>query len=553
MAATTTTGLGNPVATLAPARAQRIDRRMAWLWLPLLTFATLLINGYHPLAEDGGLYVAGVEYRLDPTLFPHGTAFVTAHLRYSLFAPVLAGLTRSTHLPLGWVLFLAYIVSLWLLLFAGLQLLRRCTADPRSQLGGVTLLAVWSTLPVAGTSLLLTDPYLTARSFSTPLTLLAIAYALDDWSRAKSREASRAGSRAGNLFNISSAWLCGAWLCGVCLLLAALLHPLMAFCVLPMVALLRLQRQPRPARLVAGFCALMLVGATLLQAGARPESPAAAAASLSRYYWFLSQWQWYERCGLAGPIVVLLLVWRYQRANRNVAALCGVTVLTGGLSIAIALLFAHVDSTTYLIARLQPLRTFLPAYALMALLLGACVVQLRPTRMVLPLFAAGILASGILLFAVQRSSFPASQPVELPWARPKNPWSQAFVWARDHTSKQALFALDPDYITTPGEDAQTFRATAQRSALPDFSKDGGEASITPALAALWQQSMAAQFAVQSGTALTSRAMLSRQTDAQRDARLRPLGVDWMLLHADAVTAHPCPYNNGTVKICRLQP
>ncbi|HSU18545.1 MAG TPA: hypothetical protein VLI45_02275, partial [Acidobacteriaceae bacterium] len=48
--------------------------------LSALTLATLLIHGYHPLAEDGGLYVAGVEYTLDPGLFPHLTQFVSEHL-----------------------------------------------------------------------------------------------------------------------------------------------------------------------------------------------------------------------------------------------------------------------------------------------------------------------------------------------------------------------------------------------------------------------------------------------------------------------------------------
>ena len=74
----------------------------------------------------------------------------------------------------------------------------------------------------------------------------------------------------------------------------------------------------------------------------------------------------------------------------------------------------------------------------------------------------------------------------------RNLWVQAFVWIRGNTPKDALFALDADYINAAGEDAQCFRAIAERSALPDYSKDGGEASIAPELADAWAIGQAAQ-------------------------------------------------------------
>ena len=61
------------------------------LRLGLLSFAVLLVHGFHPWAEDGGLYVAGVDCLLRPALFPKETAFVTEHLRFSVFAPLIAG------------------------------------------------------------------------------------------------------------------------------------------------------------------------------------------------------------------------------------------------------------------------------------------------------------------------------------------------------------------------------------------------------------------------------------------------------------------------------
>jgi hypothetical protein len=193
--------------------------------LLLLTVAMLLIHGYHPFAEDGGIYVAGTEYLLDPTLFPRSTAFVTAHLHYSVFAYTFVALVRITRLPLAWVLLGGYAFSLWLLLYASLQLLRRCRFQPLAQLAGLSTIAAWGTLPIAGTSLLLLDPYLTARSLSTPLSLLAIAFALDDWHRPPSGQLA-----ASQLAAIRSLVACLS-----CLVLAALFHPLMAAYALAMV------------------------------------------------------------------------------------------------------------------------------------------------------------------------------------------------------------------------------------------------------------------------------------------------------------------------------
>ena len=43
-----------------------------------------------------------------------------------------------------------------------------------------------------------------------------------------------------------------------------------------------------------------LTTAAILQHIAPPESPALQAAAITRYYWFLSQWQWFELLGLVG-------------------------------------------------------------------------------------------------------------------------------------------------------------------------------------------------------------------------------------------------------------
>jgi len=104
---------------------------------------------------------------------------------------------------------------------------------------------------------------------------------------------------------------------------------------------------------------------------------------------------------------------------------------------------------------------------------------------------------------------------------------------------KCLEAGASDYITKPGEDAQSFRAIAERSALPDYSKDGGEAAITPSLTREWER----------GQTLQTR--LSERTDDDRIASLRPAGVSWIVVSRNSNTAFPCAYTNAAVKVCHL--
>ena len=254
-----------------------------WLWLlTALTLLVLLVHGYHPLAEDGGLYVAGILWKLDPTLFPQYTAFVTEHLRFSVFAPFVAGLVRYSHVPLQWALFLLYLLSIALTLFAARQILRRIIVSESAQLAGVALLAAWWTLPVAATSLMLMDPYLTARNFSLPLSLLAVAFALDDWRRRPHSPLA----------------------CAACLLLAFLFHPLMAGYAITFIILLRVVQRRRAFPLLALLTASALAVAFLIQIHAPPEPSALRSAEITRYYWFLSQWHWYELLGIVAPLAI---------------------------------------------------------------------------------------------------------------------------------------------------------------------------------------------------------------------------------------------------------
>ncbi len=525
--------------------------RLTWaLLLAALSLATLLLHGFHPFAEDGGLYAAEIEYRLDRSLFPHFTPFVTVHLRFSLFAPAMALLVRLTRLSLAAVLLALDIAAAFFTLTCARALLRRCFPDHHAQLAGLALLAAGWTLPIAGTSLYLMDPYVTARSLSLPLSLLAAAFALDAWERSSSAPAHGFVRHP-------------ALRCAVTLLLTAAFHPLMAVYAFLLVGALRATRFSRPTLAWLGLTSALLLACLALNALAPPESLAKQAAVITRYYWFLSQWHWYECLGLLGPLAVLWLIQRFPpppAGGRTVSMpplqplrVVGQSAI--GLALlctTLALLFAHESSSNHAVARLQPLREFLLVYAVMLLLLGATIYTAcarlarrashpfaRVCLHALPACVSASMAIG--LFLAERATYPSSPHVEFPWeaASTQNGWVRAFLWARTNTPRSALFALDARYVNTAGEDAQTFRAISLRSALPDYSKDGGEASITPALASAWL------------AAATAQKDLSDLSDTERDRRLRPFGVTWMVLHTGARTEHTCPYRNETVQICVL--
>jgi hypothetical protein len=177
-------------------------------------------------------------------------------------------------------------------------------------------------------------------------------------------------------------------------------------------------------------------------------------------------------------------------------------------------------------------------YIVMILAVGSALAEwVLRRRLVLWVTAFFVLAG--IMFSTARLTFPDSAHLEMPWTASRNEWEQAFVWIRKNTPKTALFALDPHYITSVGEDAQCFRAIAERSALPDYSKDGGEVSVTPELASAWETGEIAQ------------AQINVEADAQRMARLKPVEVNWIVLDKKSETGFDCPYVNSAVKVCRL--
>ena len=511
--------------------AKTLDRRRLKgpaLTLAALTVAAIVIQGYHPYAEDGGIYLPGIEKLLHPELFPSWSQFVTVQSRFSLFPSLVATLVKRSGLDLMAILLLLHVLSISLLIIGAWKIAVLCFRRSEVQLAAVTLLAFSLSMPIAGTSLMLMDPYVTARSFSTPLGLLAIAGALGIITSIR---------RYARIRQSDIALIAGG------LMLALIVHPLMAAYTIVCVALLLCTSLPVAKWRYAATFALCLTGfvfAAGIEILITPRGSIYTQVAKSRTYWFLGAWQWYEQFGLIAPLIVIALLCLRGRARSNVALTClaQMAIAAGVTGASIAIVLARESSSSLSIAMLQPLRVFLIVYTVMILVVGAAVgewfLHKNPWR-----WAVVFSLLGTLMAFVQLRVFPYSDHLELAWNAPTNEWERGFLWIRSHTPTDAVFALDADYITTIGEDTQNFRAVAQRSALPDYSKDGGVAAIAPDLAQNWIYGQQMQ------------SDLATESDAQRYARLHSASVEWLILPTVARTKFPCVYANDSMKVCRV--
>lgn len=477
----------------------------------VLTPLVLLVHGYHPYAGDAGIYVAGIRHILDPSLYPLNADLPAAFTRLSVLPWTLAAFVRVFHLPLSCVLLVAQLLSIFLFLFACRQLAARLFAGESAMWCSVLLAAACFTLPVAGTALFVMDPYVTARSFSTPLGLMAVAASLDR-----------------------------AWLRTILLLtIAALIHPLMAAYAVAFVVLHSLIESGR-RRLAVGLCcaAIGTCGAAFLLAHRTPVSPAyRQAVSLPpRTFLFLARWHGYEILGLVLPLLLFAFpLRRFGTANRK-GALCLTCLLLGGTSLAIAAAFAP-PAGPYLFVPLQVLRSFHLIYLVGIVFCGGLFAAFATHSRIGAGSLLVLLFAG--MFAAQHLAWPGCEHIEWPGSQPSSPWQQTFLWIRDNTPRPAVFAFNPELVYLPDEDEQGFRAIAERDHLAD-DKDAGIVVVIPRLAERWARQRNAQFNV------------DRMTDAERVAALAPLGATWLLLPPDAETKLPCPYSNRVAKICKLR-
>ena len=480
-----------------------------WPRLGALAALAVLVHGYHLGVDDSAIYLPAAKRIADPALYPFGAEFFLSHARLSVFAWLVGGSARLSHLPIDLAIFAWHVASIFLLLVAAWRLLACCFETAHARWGGVALLAATLSVPVAGTALVIMDPYLTARSLSTPATLFAVG-----------------------CYVSKRPWQALAWL-----LAAAAVHPQMAVYGAAFIASLALVDRLRTLRADSAPAFVAAAGLPALLDFAPLHGPARACL-LSRTYFFAANWSWDQWVGVFAPLALLgWLAWARPRLTLPAFRRLGIAAIPFGLAFTAAaavMALPRLESFN----RLQPMRSFHLVYLIFFPLLGGLIGEYllgrRPWR-----WAALFVPLALGMALVADSTYPASPRVEWPGWNRGNAWVSAFFWIRQHTPKDAVFALDPDYLARPGEDTHGFRAVAERSVLADNLKDSGVVSLFPHLAGEWESQMEAQRGL-------DRFQLP---DFQNLAGRYP--VTWILTTQPGPAGLDCPYQSGGLAVCRL--
>ncbi len=501
-----------PASPGAPAARQQTSKiRLPLLPLFLLACTAILIQGYHLGVNDSEIFLPAIKQVADPQLYPFGAEFFLTHARLSLFAPFIGHSAHWLHLPTDVAIFLWHIGSVFLILIAAWQLACLCFQNARARWSSVVMLAALLPIPVAGTALAISDNYLTPRSLSTPFAMLAIACLLRG----------RRGTAA-------------LWL-----LLTALVHPQMAVYAFALCLFLSipLQRFRWTQGTKQALHALLLAPPSTSFA-LQPAQGIYRQVLYTRTFFFASLWTWYEWLGVFAPLAILVWLSRlHPRATLPAFHRLSRALVPFGL--AATLIFIALSSSPCFenLIKLQPMRCFHLIYIVMFLfiggLLGEYLLKSHPWR-----WAALFLPLAAGMFFMDRSAYPHSRHIEWPLDAPLNPWSSAFLWIRTNTPKDAVFAIDPNYMAIYNEDQHGFRALAERSMLADNIKDSGAVTMFPDLVNDWQQQQEAQ---RNFTAFTL-------ADYQRLASQYP--VTWTVTQ-NPIPSLDCPYRNGEVAVCRI--
>jgi hypothetical protein len=464
-----------------------------------MTAAAVTVHGYHRGIEDMAVYLPAIKKLLTPALYPYDAAFFLLYIRMTVFHSFVAAATRVTHMPLDWMIFLLYLISIFLFLLGCLAVIRKCVAEEVAQWAGVALVAALLTLPVTGTALFLVDQHLAPRTLASAFLLFATVAVLNGQPRAL------------------------LWV-----VLAGLFHPTIT--AYGLVHLVVLALPPIGARTALILPALPM---------SEPANPIWREMMSHRHFQYPLQWTWYEWLGVGGPLVLLLTYARVGRRNSMpvLERLCTRFVISTIVGV-LAALITTTCFPTQTWERLEPMRILHLTYVVFVLISGALLGKYILRKQWIRWLAL-FLPIALGMFYAQRQEFPASRHIELPGLALQNAWIEAFEWIRANTPRDAFFALDPKYMEKSGDDYHGFRGIAERSMLADNVKDPSVVEVFPDLAYQWKLELA------------GREKWSSLGLDDFERMKKKFGVAWVILERPGVAGMPCPYVNRAVMVCRI--
>lgn len=468
------------------------------------------VMGYHPGIEDDAVYLTAIKSDLNPGLYPHDAEFFRLQVQATMFDDWVAGLVHVTDVPLAATELLLQFLSIFAIIWACWSIARVLFEDERVQWAGVALTAAMLTLPVSGTAVYLADQHLHPRNIASALVLLAVSRILRD----------------------------KLWQAVPLLLISFVLHPIMAslgisFCLVlsfamhePVHAWLRSLRDAFAAALPLGWIF-------------ESPTPIWHRALETRSYFFLYSWTWYEWLGALGPLVLFWLLWRVAlKRKRTVLARFALAVFAYGVFQQAVAMIVLGSPALVRLTPLQPMRYLQLVYFFMVLV-GGCLVGKYLLKASSLRWAAFLVLINVGMLASQRALFPSSEHFELPGRASSNPWFEAFAWIRESTPVDAYFAMDPYYLSAPGEDYHSFRALAERSQMADMVKDPAVVTQVPELGPDWERQADA-------TAGWKNFDLADFRRLKKD-----FGVNWVLVSYPAPAGLNCAWHNVRLSVCPI--
>jgi hypothetical protein len=474
------------------------------------TLLAIAVMGYHPGFEDDGIYLTAVKSDLNPALYPHDAAFFRLQSQATVFDKVVAAFIRTTRMPVDAAELLIQFAAILLIIAACWVIARKLFAEERARWAGVAMVAAMLTLPVSGSALNLADQHLHPRNIATGFILAAVSCIL-------------AGKRRQAV---------------PLLALAFLFHPIMAALGISFCFFLALSMADR-RRMWPRSGELSLAAAAPLGWVFTAPTPEWRRALGTRTYYFLFKWAWYEWLGAVGPLVLFWLLWRIarKRGESTLARFSLAVVSYGAFQLAVAIIINATPALARLLP-LQPMRFLHLVYFFMTLVAGGLIGK-HLLRASVWRWVAFLVLVNAGMFASQRALVPSSDHLELPGRQSSNPWQQAFTWIRQNTPVTAYFALDPYYLSAPGEDFHSFRALAERSQLADGIKDPAVVTQVPVLGPEWSRQISAQ------------AGWDRFTLADFERLKAEFGVDWVLVSYPGPAGLNCPWHNSGLSVCEI--
>ena len=491
-----------------PANAVRDWPPIIWFagGAVFLLLATANGAGYRYGVSDQAFYVPAVVHLLTPAAFPRDGAFIDAQGRLMVGDEVLAAAARLTGLPLDWLFFSAYLLSVGLL-WAGAIVIGRRLYDSRwATLALGAALTLRHRIPKTSANSL--EPYFHPRQLAFALGVLAIAAVLH-----------------------RRHWVAVA-LVGA----AALVHTTTAiwFSILIGTALVVLDPAFRRIGAVIGAAAALALGAwstTDPRVSVMDETWLEAVASKDSL--FATSWPaWAWVLNLATPAV---LVWAWRRRGRVGRASAEETALVAGAAALVGLFLVTLPLVAMRIAlpvQLQISRIFwLVEFVAVVFVIGALGKRDRtsgPMSLAAALIAVSLLRGGYIMLVEQ----PERQLFAVHLT--DSPWHDAMRWLR-------TTPLDTHVLADPGH-AWKYGTSVRVSAERDvFFEDVKDSAI-----AIYSRDVAVR--------VVERARALGQFDGLTPERARALAdrydLDYLVTAADLPM--PLAYRNAQFRIYRLR-